>query len=173
MAVDREALSGARVKELKMRRVESDAGDQPLGGFLGAVLSVADDRVADGRKLRPDLVLQSRHQRNPDERGAGKKPFDGVSKLGASGFGIFRGAQPLKHSVAPKIVNESPFAGLETPAKHGEILPHGSMGAKLPDEHLPIGLGFRKEQNAGRETIDAMNDKGPLSLRFQPLGEQR
>jgi hypothetical protein len=47
------------------------------------------------------------------------------------------------------------------------------MGEKLPNQDLPIRLGFREEQNAGRETIDAMDDEGAFSLRRKSRGEQR
>jgi hypothetical protein len=40
--------------------------------------------VAHRRKLRSDLILQSCHQLNPDERSIRKKAFDGISKFGTS-----------------------------------------------------------------------------------------
>jgi hypothetical protein len=70
-------------------------------------------------------------------------------------------------------VNERPFLGVETPANYREILPHGSMAEKLSNECIAIRLSFRKEQNPGRETIDAMYDKGSLSLQFKFRGEKR
>jgi len=47
------------------------------------------------------------------------------------------------------------------------------MAEKLSNECVSIRLGFCKEQNPGRETIDAMYDKGSLSLRFQFCGKKR
>jgi hypothetical protein len=47
------------------------------------------------------------------------------------------------------------------------------MAEKLPNECIAIRLGFREEQNPGRKTIDAMYDKGPLSLQSESCGEQR
>jgi hypothetical protein len=43
---------------------------------------------------------------------------------------------------------------------------------KLPDERIPIQLGFRKQQDPGRETIDAMYDKSPLSPEFPVRGKK-
>ncbi len=64
-------------------------------------------------------------------------------------------------------MNERPLFDTEMPADNCEILPHRSVGEKLPNESPTIPLGFRKEENPGSEPIDAMHDKGPLSLRFQ------
>jgi hypothetical protein len=47
------------------------------------------------------------------------------------------------------------------------------MAEKLSDECIAIRLSFREEQNPGRETIDAMYDKGSLSLPFKFRGEKR
>ena len=159
--------------KLEMRRVQGNPGDQPLGGFLRVILPVADHRAPDRRELRADLILQPRHQRNSDERGALKKPLYGISKFGASRFGVFLRAQPLKHPFASKVVNQSPLPGGETPANYRQVLPHRSMAEKLANEYLPIRTGFREEQNAGRESIDAMDDEGPLSLRRKSRGKQR
>ena len=74
--------------KLKMCRVESNPGDQPLGRFRRVVFPVADDRMADCRKLRPDLILQTSYQRHPDQRRGGKKPLDGISKFSPSGFRV-------------------------------------------------------------------------------------
>ena len=46
-AVNGDAVSRAWMNELKMRCVESDAGNSPLRRFRWMVLSVADDRMAD------------------------------------------------------------------------------------------------------------------------------
>jgi hypothetical protein len=45
------------MKELEMRRVDSDAGVSPFQFFIWTVLPVADDRVADCRQLNTDLIL--------------------------------------------------------------------------------------------------------------------
>jgi lambda repressor-like predicted transcriptional regulator len=78
------------------------------------VFSVADNRVAHRRKLRSDLILQSCHQLNPDERSIRKKAFDGISKFGTSRLGVSRRAQLLKHSFTSKIVHERPCLNSET-----------------------------------------------------------
>ena len=161
------------MNELKMRRMKSNAGNSPLRRFRQVVFSVADDRVADGCELHSDLILQSRHQRHPDQRSAPERAFDGISKFRASRFGVALGAQRLKHPFTSKVVNERPFLGAGTTANNREILPDGSMGEKLPDECIAIRRSFRKEQNPGRKTIDAMHDQGSLSLQFEFCGEKR
>lgn len=161
------------MNKLKVRCVESDARDQPLGGFCRVIFPVADDRVANCRKLGSNLILQSRQQRNAHERRAPKEPLDGVSKFGASRFGVALRAQFLKHSFAPKIVHQSPLPGLEPPAQYRQILPHWSVAEKLANEDLSIRLGLCEEQNAGREPVDAMDDQGSLSLPRQSRGKQR
>ena len=47
------------------------------------------------------------------------------------------------------------------------------MAEKLLNECISIRLSFRKEQNARRETIDAMYDKGTLSLQGKCCRKQR
>ncbi len=72
------------------------------------VFSISDERMAYGRKLRSDLILQACRQLNPDQRSVGKKAFDGIAKFSTSSFGVSRSAQLLKHSVTSKIVDERP-----------------------------------------------------------------
>ena len=161
------------MNKLHMRCVESHAGDEPLRRFRRVIFPVADDRVADRRKLRSDLILQSRHQRNPHQRRTRKKPLDGISKFSARGFGVCLGAQLLKHPLASKIMNQSSLIGLKTSAKYRQILPHWSMAEKLSNQYLAIRRGFSEDQNAGRETIDAMDNMGSLSPQRQSRGKQR
>jgi len=70
-------------------------------------------------------------------------------------------------------MHERPFPGAETPAHHREVLPDWSMAEKLSDECISIRFSFRKEQNPGRKTINAMHHKGALSLQFQLCGKKR
>jgi hypothetical protein len=46
------------------------------------------------------------------------------------------------------------------------------MAEKLSNEYVAIRLSFRKEQNPGRKTIDAMHDEGSLSLQPEFGGEK-
>src|ERR1039458_9442129 len=122
-AVDRDALSRARMDKLKIRGVKSNASNSLLRRFLPVVFSIADNRVAHRRKLRSDLILQSCHQLNPDERSIRKKAFDGISKFGTSRLGVSRRAQLLNHSFTSKIVHKCSCLNAETAAQHREILP--------------------------------------------------
>ena len=160
------------MNKLEMRGVEGNASDQRLGIFRRVVFPVADDRVADRRKLSPDLILQSRHQRHPDESGAAKKPLDGIPKFGPGGSGVRLFSQSLKHPYALKVVNQSRLLGLQAPADNRQIIPLRLMVEKLPHERLAIGRGLGEEQDAGRETVDAMDDQGPLPPRLQSGGKQ-
>jgi hypothetical protein len=137
------------------------------------VFSIADNRVAHRRKLRSDLILQSCHQLNPDERSIRKKAFDGISKFGTSRLGVSRRAQLLKHSFTSKIVYERPCLNAETAAQYREILPYGSMSEKLSHQRISIRTGLRKQQSPGGKTIDAMHDQGSLSLQLEFCDQQR
>jgi hypothetical protein len=161
------------MSELKMPRMKGDAGNSSLQCFRRVVFSVADDGMADRRKLHSDLILQSRHQRNSDERCGAKTPFDEILKFGTSDLRAAPGGQPLKHSFSPKVVNERAFFVAEMSANHCEVLPHRTMAEKLFNEFIPIPFGFREEQNPGGKTIDAMYDKCPLSPQFQFCRKQR
>ena len=155
------------MNELKMRCMESNPSNAPLRSLRRVVLSVADDRVADRRKLHSDLILQSRHQFHSDERSIREEAFDGISKFGTSRSRIALPAQLLKHSFSSKVVNERPFLDVEMAANYRKILPHRSVAEKLSNQRISIRLGLRKQQNPGRKTIDAMHDQGSLSLRFE------
>jgi len=61
-------------------------------------------------------------------------------------------------------VDERPLFDAEMSANYCKILPHRSVAEKLPNERVSIQPCFCKEQDPGRVTIDAMYDKGPLSL---------
>lgn len=161
------------MNKLKMRCMKNDASDSTLQGFFPAILSVTDNRVADGCKLRPDLILQSRHQRNPDQRGGAKRPLDRILEFSTGRPRVTRCGQLLKHSFSSKVVNQRPFFRTEMPTNYCKILPYRSMTKKLSNECISIGLGFCKEQNPGREAIYAMDNKSPLSLRFQFCGKKR
>ena len=136
------------------------------------VFSIPDDRVAHRRKLRSDLILQSGHQLNPDERSIGKKAFDGIAKFGTSRSGVSRRAQLLKHSFPSKIVHERPCLNAETAAQYREILPYGSMVEKLSHQRISMRTGLRKQQSPRGKTIDAMHDQGSLSFQFEFCDKQ-
>ncbi|HMH07842.1 MAG TPA: hypothetical protein VK579_14270 [Terriglobales bacterium] len=70
-------------------------------------------------------------------------------------------------------MNQRPFFEAEMAANYCEILSHRAMREKLSNECVSIRPGFCKEQNSRRETIDAMYDKGSLSVRFQSCGKKR
>ena len=93
------------MNKLKMRGMKSNTGNQRFQRFCPVVFSITDDRMADCRKLYPDLVLQSCHQLNPDERGIGKDAFNGISKFGPGPLGVSRPPQLLKHSFTSKIMD--------------------------------------------------------------------
>jgi hypothetical protein len=164
-AVYRHALSRARMDKLKMHGMESNASNKLLRRFRSVVFSIADNRVAHRRKLHSDLILQSCHQLNPDERGVRKKAFDRISKFGTSRLGVSRRPQLLKHSVPSKIVHERPCLNAETAAQYREIPPYGSMVEKLSHQRISIRTGLCKQQCPGGKTIDAMHDQRSLSLR--------
>ncbi len=161
------------MNELDMYRVECNASDQPFGRLRRVIFPVTDDRMADSRELRPDLILQSGHQTDSDQSRAGKKSLDGIAEFGASRFGVSLRAQLLKHSYAPKIVDQSRLLGGETPAKDRQVLPHRRMVEKLANEYLSIRLCLGKKKNARRETIDAMDNQSSLSLLRESRAEQR
>jgi len=55
------------MKKLKVRSMKSHPPNPPLRGFLRVVLPVPNHRMANGRKLHPDLVLQPGGKRNPQQ----------------------------------------------------------------------------------------------------------
>ena len=152
------------MNKLKMRGMKRNASNELFRRFRPVVFSITDNRVAHRGKLRPDLILQSRHQLNPDERSIRKLAFDGISKFGTSRLRVSRRAQLLKHSFPSKIVHERPCLNAETAAQYREILPCGSMFEKLPHQCISIRTGFRKQQSPGGKPIDVMHDQRSLSL---------
>ena len=160
------------MNEVKMRRMKSDASDSPLKCFLAAVLSIAHHRVADCRKLHPDLVLQPRHQRYADERCVAKRSLDAIAKFSSSCSRIAFLGQPLKHALASKVVNQCRFVYAEMSANDGKILPHRPMAEKLSNQRVAVVFGFCEEQNAGDIAIDTMDNEGSLPFRLQFCGKK-
>ena len=148
--------------KLKMGGMERNPRNQRLQYFHPMVFSIADNRMAKRQKLRPDLILQSRHQFNPDERSIRKKAIHGISQFGAGCLGVSRRAQLLEHSFPSKIVDERSCLHLETAAQYREILPCRSMVEKLTHQRSPIRSGLSKKQSPRGVTIDAMYDKRSL-----------
>ena len=163
-AIDGHGFSCPRMYKLEMRGMQRNARNTPLRRLLGMILSVADDGMAERRKLHTDLILQSCHQGHPDQRSAAKKPFDRIAKFGSRRFRVARTSQLLEHPFLPKVVNERPIFGLEVPAHDGEILPDRSVFEKLLHQRLAICPGLGKQQDSGGVAIDAMDDKDPLFL---------
>ena len=95
-----------------------------------------------------------------------KPAFHEISEFSTSRLGAAFGGQLLKHSFSPKVVNQRSFPGGEMSANHCEILPHRGVADKLSNQCVSIRFRFCKEQNPGGKTIDAMHDKGSLSLPF-------
>jgi hypothetical protein len=71
------------------------------------------------------------------------------------------------HAFPPEVMHESSLFLGEMPANHRQVLPYRSMREKLPYQHVSIRLSLGKQKNAGRETINPMNDQSSLSLSLQ------
>ncbi len=154
------------MSKLKMSGMQSDSRNTSLRRLFGMVLSVADDWMAERRKLHPDLILQPCHQRDSDKRSAAQQALDRIAKFSTGCFRVALPSQFLEHSFLPKMVNERAFFVLEVPAHDREILPYRSMVEKLPDQRLPIRPALGKQQDPGCVSINAMYDEGPLPLLF-------
>ena len=136
------------MSELKTSGVESDTRNSPLQGFFRVILAVADDGVADGGKLYPNLILQSCDQRDTNKRSGAETAFDGIPQFRPSRFRAARGGQLLKHSLPAKIVDERFFfatgVDAEMSTNHREILPHWGMAKELSNKRVAIALGLCK-----------------------------
>src|SRR5690242_7851768 len=156
-----------------MRRMQRQAGYSPLRRLFRVILAVADYRMAKRRKLHPNLVLQPGHQSHSHQRSTAKAAFDHVVKLGTSRFRIILASLLLKHSFAPKVVNQRALLGGEMATNHGQILPHWRVVEKLADQKVAVSFGLCEQQNSGSETIDAVHHKGALLALYQFCGKQR
>jgi hypothetical protein len=161
------------MKERKIHRMQGDAGNPALGRFRRVVLPVADDRVTNGRELHADLILQAGHEGDADERRACERALDGIPKLRTSRLGVVFPGQFLEHAVAAEVVDECPFGGGKMAANHGEVLSGGSVGEELSNERIAVRFRLGEEENAGRETVDAMDDERPLPSSFELRGKER
>lgn len=161
------------MKELQRGRMQRNPSNSTLRGFVMAVLPVADDRVAERRKLHSNLILQSRQQRNPYQGSCAQRAFDGIPEFSTRRFGVPFLAQLLIHSFSSKIVNERSLFRREMPAHQRQVLPDRSMRKKLSNQRVPITHGFGEQQNSGRETIDTMYHQSSLSESLQVLRQER
>ena len=153
--------------------MESDAGDSPFLFSIRVVLPVPEDGVADCRQLHTDLILQSGHQRDADDRCPFQALFHGVAQFGARSIRIPCCGYPLHRSVAPQVVHEGPFFGAKMTGDYRQVFAHRGVLDELCNEGFPIGPGFREEQNPRGVPIDAVHDKGPLASCFQLRREKR
>src|SRR6202165_128385 len=172
-AVNGDALSRSRMDKLKMRGMKSNALNQLLRRFRWMIFSVPDYWMARRRKLHADLILETCLRLNPYERSIRKKAFDGIPEFGASGFRVFHDAQLLIHSFTSKIVDERSLLSGETATHDREILPHRSVGEKLPHQRRSIRRSLGKKQSPRRKSIDAMYDQRFLLLQFETGRQQR
>ena len=108
-------------------------------------------------KLHSDLILQARQQRDPDQRSPTQRTFNAVAKFSPGGFAISFRTQFLIHAFASEIVNQGSLFRGEMSTNHGQILAYRSVGEKLSNQRLAIRIGLCEEQNAGCETIGAMD----------------
>ncbi|MGB7929151.1 MAG: hypothetical protein WCF61_13460 [Terriglobales bacterium] len=161
------------MNELKTGGMKSNAINKRLRAFRGVIFSIADHRVADGRELSADLILQSRHQFDSYQRSIRKHAFDGISKLGTSRFRISRRAQLLIKPFPPKIVYERTSLNRETAAQHCQVLQGGCMVEKLSNQRIAIATRLRKQQRPGGEAIDAMHNQRSLFFWPELRGKQR
>ena len=166
-------FSRPRVNTLNLRRMQSHSGNPALRPLRLVVLPVAYHGVAHRGELHPDLILQSRHQRDPYQRSGLKRALDGIPKFRTSRLGITFRAQSLKHSFPPKVVNQRPFPNADPPPNNGEILPHRSVAQKLSNQCVPVRLRFCKQKHARCITVDPMHHQRPLSSPCQRGGKKR
>ena len=156
-----------------MRCVKSHAGNPPLLCLLRTIFSVADHGMSARRKLHPDLVLQSRYQRDADKRSCAQQTFNRIPEFSARTPRVVCRGQLLKHSYPTKVVDERSFTGAQMSADHRKILPHRSVAEKLLHQRVAVPLSLGKEHNSGGEAIDAVYDKCLLPLPFQFAGKKR
>ena len=159
--------------KFEMRRMKCNAIDELLRPFHPAVFSIADDGVPEGRKLDTDLILQSGHELDSDERSIRKKAFDRIPQFGTRRCRIACGAQLLIHSFATKIVHERRCLSLDAASQNCEIVSLGSVVYELPHQRTSVWGGFRKQKCAGGKTIDAMDHQCLLAFQFELFGEER
>lgn len=99
------------MNELQMLRMKSDASNSLLRCLRWIVFSVADDRMTNGRKLDSDLILQSGHQRNSDQRSSPERALDGIPEFSPRRPVVALSGQPLEHSFPSKVVDQRPLCG--------------------------------------------------------------
>jgi hypothetical protein len=58
------------MQKLQSLRVQGNTRNPPLRGLLCVVFPISNHRMPGCRKLHADLVLQSRDERDPQQRGA-------------------------------------------------------------------------------------------------------
>src|SRR5579863_7450775 len=119
------------MNELEFGGVKRDASDAALGGFVGAVLAVADDGMAQRGKLHPDLILQSCQQSHAHQRSCAERALDGIAEFSSRCFAVFLRTQLLMHAFFPKKVDQGSLFSSEVSADHCQILADGSVGEKL------------------------------------------
>ena len=78
-AFDRDCVTRSWMNKLKIRGMQRDSVNQLFFGFFAMVFSIADERMAYGGKLCPNLVLQSCDQFYAEKCRVGKRSIHGIA----------------------------------------------------------------------------------------------
>src|SRR5437016_1638032 len=103
IALQGDCLSRTRMNELQAGRMKRDSSNSAFGGFLSAVLPVANDWMTECRKLHPNLVLQSGQQHDPHQRSPAQRAFHGIAEFSPCCLAILVCAYLLMHSFFSEI----------------------------------------------------------------------
>ena len=74
------------MNKFQIGRMKGHPRDSPLCHLFRTILSVSNHRMPDGRKLHPNLVLQSRHQRDAHQSRTAKSLLYAVPEFCPGGF---------------------------------------------------------------------------------------
>lgn len=161
------------MRKLKMLGVERNSGDQRLCRFFPVIFSIPDQRMAHGRKLRANLVLQSRYQLHSNKRCISEGAFHGVAKFSAGGFRITRSPQLLKHSLPAEIMDQRSCFRANAAPHHRQILSDRSVRKKLPDQRIPVTISLGEQENPRGKAVNTVHNQRALSLRLEFRNQQR
>ena len=150
------------MRELKVRGVQRDAFNTPFCGFFGAILPVANHRVAGRCKLRAYLILQTGNQRYTHQRCSAQDLLHGIVQFSPRCSRVILIAQFLVHSLATEVMHQSARLIFQMPTNNAQIYPHRRMLQKLPHQPIAITLRLSKQQYPRREPINAMYGVGAL-----------
>lgn len=141
-----------------------------LASRFGSIFPVADNRMASGAELGPNLVIAPRFQLDPDKGGVGLKLQDLIAEAGMLGLFVARLGEKGFVLGVDEIVVEAPLFLGENSFDFRHIKALDFLIARLLVKTAESLAGAGKKDKTANRFVEAVNRMEENSARFVVLG---